>query len=208
MKKYILAGIVVMSTASMSINAQTPEEDVDLIEIAPQNAQMSVFNAYCLEDTDAFNIASNLVSDGWISFEDIDLITNPQYKELFTEYNKAIQSSGEDIDIYTRELRSGVVFTSIHNEYSGCSIMPLNDYTTEDILGYLADRNVSTMSIMNRRDSGANVSFHLYGDKVISVTERETEEGTLSHVMSMHLDANISESMPEITEQIRNNGNN
>lgn len=208
MKKYILAGIVFMSTASMSINAQTPEEDVDLIEIAPQNAQMSVFNAYCLEDTDAFNIASNLVSDGWISFEDIDLITNPQYKELFTEYNKAIQSSGEDIDIYTRELRSGVVFTSIHNKYSGCSIMPLNDYTTEDILGYLADRNVSTMSIMNRRDSGANVSFHLYGDKVISVTERETEEGTLSHVMSMHLDANISKNMPEITEKIRNSSSN
>jgi hypothetical protein len=81
--------------------------------------------------------------------------------------------------------------------------MPLNDYTTDDILGYLADRNVSTMSISNTRESGANVSFHLYGDKVISITERETEAGTLSHVMSMHLDSNISNAMPEITKELQ-----
>lgn len=202
MKKYILAGMVIAISASMNVNAQSVEEQ-SLIELAPNNAHMSVFNAYCLENTDAFNIASNLVADGWISYDDIDLINNSQYNELFSEYGNALRSSGEDIDIYTRELRGGVVFASIHHEYSGCSIMPLNDYTTDDILGYLADRNVSTMSIMNKRDSGANVSFHLYGEKVISITERETSGGTLSHVMSMHLDANVSSAIPEITREIR-----
>lgn len=202
MKKYVLAGMVIAASASISVNAQTPDEQ-SLVDLAPNSAHMSVFNAYCLEDTDAFNIASNLVADGWISYDDIDLINNSQYKELFKEYGSALLSSGEDIDVYTRELRSGVVFASIHHEYSGCSIMPLTDYTTDDVLGYLADRNVSTMSIMNKRDSGANVSFHLYGDKVISVTERETPDGTLSHVMSMDLDANVSSAMPEITKEIR-----
>jgi hypothetical protein len=203
MKKTILAGIVIASALSLNVNAQA-EEEQNLINLAPNNAHMSVFNAYCLEDTDAFNIASNLVADGWISYDDVDLIKNPQYRELFNEYSDALQSSGEDIDIYTRELRSGVVFASIHHEYSGCSIMPLSDYTADDILGYLADRNVSAMSIMNKRDAGANISFHLYGDKVISITERETPNGALSHVMSMHLDANVSSAIPEITEEIRN----
>jgi hypothetical protein len=203
MKKTILAGIVIASALSLNVNAQA-EDEQNLINLAPNNAHMSVFNAYCLEDTDAFNIASNLVADGWISYDDVDLIKNPQYRELFNEYSDALQSSGEDIDIYTRELRSGVVFASIHHEYSGCSIMPLSDYTADDILGYLADRNVSAMSIMNKRDAGANISFHLYGDKVISITERETPNGALSHVMSMHLDANVSSAIPEITEEIRN----
>jgi hypothetical protein len=203
MKKTILAGIVIASALSLNVNAQA-EEEQNLINLAPNNAHMSVFNAYCLEDTDAFNIASNLVADGWISYDDVDLIKNPQYRELFNEYSDALQSSGEDIDIYTRELRSGVVFASIHHEYSGCSIMPLSDYTADDILGYLADRNVSAMSIINKRDAGANISFHLYGDKVISITERETPNGALSHVMSMHLDANVSSAIPEITEEIRN----
>jgi hypothetical protein len=202
MKKTILAGIVIASALSLNVNAQA-EEEQNLINLAPNNAHMSVFNAYCLEDTDAFNIASNLVADGWISYDDVDLIKNPQYRELFNEYSDALQSSGEDIDIYTRELRSGVVFASIHHEYSGCSIMPLSDYTADDILGYLADRNVSAMSIMNKRDAGANISFHLYGDKVISITDRETPNGALSHVMSMHLDANVSSAIPEITEEIR-----
>jgi hypothetical protein len=203
MKKTILAGIVIASALSLNVNAQA-EDEQNLINLAPNNAHMSVFNAYCLEDTDAFNIASNLVADGWISYDDVDLIKNPQYRELFNEYSDALQSSGEDIDIYTRELRSGVVFASIHHEYSGCSIMPLSDYTADDILGYLADRNVSAMSIINKRDAGANISFHLYGDKVISITERETPNGALSHVMSMHLDANVSSAIPEITEEIRN----
>lgn len=185
------------------VNAQ--ENSEDLIELAPNDSHMSVFNAYCLEDTDAFNIASNLVSDGWISDEDENLIKNSQYRELFNEYSKAITSSSEDVDVYTRELRSGVVFTSIHSEFSGCSIMPLNDFSKDDVLGYLADRNITTMSISNSREGNSNVSFHLYGNKVISITENETESGTLSHVMSMHLNSNVSNAMPDITRELNQN---
>lgn len=197
MKKAV--AVLFLSSIVATVNADDNER---LVELAPVSSHLSVFNAYCMEDTDAFNIASRLVADGWVSHEDADLINNPQYRELFEEYANTILSSGEDLTVYTRELRSGVVFATIHHEQSGCSIIPLSDTQSHDVLGFLADRGVNTMSIMNTREGDFNISYHLYGNKVVGVTETRYNDSFMSHVISLHLDSNISQMMPDITNQL------
>lgn len=179
LKKFFLSSLILSSFVSLDTFAENSN-----LKVAPDSSHLSVFNAYCLNSEDSFNISSNLIKDNWISEKDNDLIKNNDYRKLFKDYSNAVNKNKNDkINIYTQELKSGVVFISVLHNISGCSVKPFEEYGKDDIIKFLSKRNISLDNILEEKEGNLTINFYSYKNQLVSITESRNEN--LTYIMSM-----------------------
>lgn len=169
-------------------------QQANAVELADNKDMFSAFSNYCMGE-DAYNAASELVADGWISGEDSDLIEDKEYRELLENYDKNLDYGNGTTQVYTKEYTHGAILLTIDLSTSSCGMIPTYNLSYDDVLKNLADNNIIPMQVYSNRDKQSNAKFYLQGNQVINVIQLDDNNGTLTNVTVSSLNQKLSDSI-------------
>ena len=168
----------------------------------PLERQVGIFANYCVSGDNAYNVSTNLLSEGWTIEDDSDLVQEKEYREAFEFYAESIDYG--ETDLFTKEFTYGAAFVFTDVPESLCGIIPMYDMPRERFENLMSDNNIQMLELSGQTTAKLEKYDYLYNNHVIHFTKISTSDGDLTNLTSSSLNDSFAK---ELREKASSQGN-